>query len=347
MFRLATLFLLPIALTAVTLDDPTPLPPSSLLHRVSIVDVPSIAKSLIAFPVRCGASGEMVFRLYRPGDTMGAPFLEVARGATTLATSFDFQSIHDDSIKSPKSLRAFDFQIQGGKLYILAEDDNMEAFVLKFSMSDGSFDSAIALEKGFQPQKLGTFSSGGFIATGTIGRQDSATKSPVTEVATLQYGPDGRFQQYVHVVGDFSIAGPKPTSEDMGLLAGTLTSQSGANVYVLRPGKPSVIFTLNESGGKPERNEIWSPGEGWRPFSFQMEADRAIIGFLYDVKDSKQSTQLVQYNFALGSASFMPNASYYFGDDVVGAFGCTDWRGSFYTITGRNNHISVAESRAD
>jgi hypothetical protein len=345
MFRLAAL-LLPIALTVVTQDDPAPQPPASMLHRVSIVDVPSVAKSLIAFPVRCGASGEMVFRSYRPGDTLGAPFLEVARGATTLATSFDFQFIHDDSIKNPKTLKAFDFQIQGGKLYVIAENDNLDGFVLKFSMSDGSFDSAVALEKGFQPQKLGLFSSGGFIVTGTIARRDSTTNSLVTEVATAQYGPDGRFQQYVHIVGDSFIAGPTPSSADLGLSAGTLVSQSGANVYVLRPGKPSVIFTLNETGGKPERHEIWSPGEGWRPFSFQMDADRALIGFLYDVKDSKQSTQLVQYNFSPGSASFMPVATNYLGDDVVGAFGCTDWQGNFYTITGRNNHLAVAESRA-
>jgi hypothetical protein len=344
MFRLTTL-LLSVALTLVTLDDPTPQPPASMLHRVSIVDVPSVANSLIAFPVRCGASGEMVFRLYRPGDTLGAPFLEVARGATTLATSFDFKFIHDDSIKNPKTLKAFDFQIQGGKFYVIAADDNQNAFVSKLSMGDGSFDSVVALEKGFQPQKLGLFSSGGFIVTGTIARRDSTTKSLITEVATAQYGPDGRFQQYVHVVGDFSIAGPTPSPADISLLAGTLVSQSGANVYVLRPGEPSVIFTLNETGGEPERHEIWSPGDGWRPFSFEMAADRALIGFIYDVKDSKQSTQLVQYDFAPGSASFMPVATNYFGDDVVGAFGCTDWQGNFYTITGRNNHLAVEESR--
>jgi hypothetical protein len=342
MLRLATL-LVPIALTLVALDDA---PPPSMLHQVSIVDVPSVTKSPIAFPVRCGSSGELIFRLYRLGDTLGAPFLEVAKGATTLATTFDFRSIHDDSIKNPKTLKAFDFQIQGGRLYVIAEDDNLDGFVLKFSMSDGRFDSAVALEKGFQPQKLGLFSSGGFIVTGTIARRDSTTNSLITEVATAQYGPDGRFQQYVHVVGDFFIAGPTPSSLDLGLLAGTMVSQSGTNVYVLRPGKPSVIFTLNETDGKPERHEIWSPGEGWRPFSFQVEADRALLGFLYDVKDSKQSTQLVEYNFSPGSASFMPVATDIVGDDVFGAFGCTDWRGNFYTITGRNNHIAIEEARA-
>jgi hypothetical protein len=338
MFKLLAPIAAIAAFSLLPLDDA---PPASMLHRTAVVDIPSVAKSLIAFPIRCGPSGEMFFRMYRPVDTLGGPYLEIERGAHSVTHTFEFQKIHDDSIPNPKTLKALDFQVTGSKIYILTEDADQNEFVLKFSVSDASYDGAVVLEKHFNGQKLAVFDSGGFITTGTITRTESAAQPPVTELATLQYGSDSRFRQYVHIIGDLKVSAI-PSLAEMDVLSGTKMFASGQNLYILRPGNPPVVFVLSEGGGEPERHELWRPGDGWRPFSFQVSGDRALIGFIYDVKDSPQSTEIVQYSFT----DFTPVAVNYVAEDSEGAFGCTDWRGNFYTIIVQDNHLGVVESRA-
>ena len=315
-------------------------PPASMLHLASVTDVPSVANNLIAYPVRCGSSGQMFFRMYKVGDPMGASILELEPDKSSLANTFNFQKIQDSAVPKPDKLKASDFQIQGSTLYVLAQDADVNSFVLKFSLSDGSYDGAVVMERGFWPQQLAVFDSGGFIASGFLTRIDSTTNNSTTEIATDQYGRDGRLMNYLHLFGDVSVKGSAPNEAERNQISGSQTVGSGSNVYLIRPGNPVALYVLAEGGGKPEHHDLWSPGTDWTPYSLQISGERALVGFVHDLQKDGKTKQYVQYSLS----SFEPASTMYETPDVEGAFGCTDWQGNYSFLITRKQHLAVLKA---
>jgi hypothetical protein len=316
-------------------------PPSSLLRRTSIVDIPSVSKSLIGLPIRCGPSGEIFLRMYRPGDPMGAPVLEVTQDKTSVVNTFDFQKIRDSSIPNPEILKVTDFQVQGSTLYALALGTDSSSYILKFSADDASYEGSFALEKGLFPRRFAVYDSGSLIITGMLTRVDSITNLSKSENVTIQYARDGRLIQYVHLFGDLTFAGSAPTPQELDVLTGSYISAYSTNAYLVRPGTPPRMFVIPEGGGKIDQHALWTPGADWSLFSFLMSGDRALISFVQNLEQEGKTSQYVQYSLS----SFEPTSTSYTGQDVMGAFGCTDWRGNYSFITTRNKHLAILVAR--
>ncbi len=315
-------------------------PPASILHQGGIQDIPSVASNLVAYPVRCGNGGHIFFRMYKD-DPLNAPVVEVSADEPSVTRTFNFLGIHDPILAKPDGLKVSDFQVHGSTLYAVALDGEQNPVVLKFSTDDGSYSGAFALEKGFFAQKFAVFDSGGIVLTGLFTQPDPNTGQNRSENVTAEYDRDGRFVQYLKMIGDVTLAGPKPSPAELQTLSFTHMAASGSNVYILRPGPEPSLYVVPEGGGKIERHALWSPGPSWLVFSLLVSGDRALVSFVHDPATDGTRTQYVQYSLTSFEATSTTQSS----PDVVGAFGCTDWQGTFFFVTTRNKHVAIVKAR--
>jgi hypothetical protein len=184
------------------------------------------------------------------------------------------------------------------------------------------------------------FDSGAMVLTGLLTHTDANGKNK-TENVTEEYDRDGRFQSYLHIIGDFAFAGPTPAPEELRIITATQMSAAGSNIYLIRPGSQTSVFVIPEAGGKIERHTLWNPVTDWIIFSLLVSGDRALIGYVHDLEKDGTKSSYVQYSLS----SFEPVGQFYLASDVRGAFGCTDWKGNYSFLTTQNKHLAILNAR--
>jgi hypothetical protein len=143
------------------------------------------------------------------------------------------------------------------------------------------------------------------------------------------------------MLGDVSLAGPKPSPAELQTLSFTHMASSGNSIYLLRPGSEPTLYVVPEGGGKIEHHTLWSPGPTWLVFSMLVAGDHALVSFVHDPANDGTRTQYVQYSLS----SFEPTSAIQSNPDVVGAFGCTDWHGNYFFVTTQNKHVAILSAR--
>ena len=306
------------------------------------MELPSIASTLIATPVKCNTSGTLFFRLYKRGDIFGAPILSVDSDGKVGQVVLEPRSLKSDAIEHPELLKTLDYEPALGSLYAVALSEDGMGYVLRLSIEDGSLKAVMALPNGFTPRRISVFQSGALIVSGM--RVDrSSPEHSTRKLATIHYDAQGRLIGDIALPGDVEPQSPEGQASQSDTEISTRTYLVGgeASIYMLRPAAKPILYSIDE-GGEVSRAELWGPGAQYTPSNFQVSGSQGIVEFYGETRtDNVQDHIFVEYDLSTRE----PLTVSTIGADVPGAFACYDGKGTYTFLTSNQKHLALLKAR--
>jgi hypothetical protein len=296
----------------------------------------------VALPVRCDA-GQNVF--VRTADAPGTkiPILEFDAEGKELRR-FDTSQTKPEGIERAL-VRAYTVA-PDGSLYELLGVPNGNVAVIRFKPT-GEYAGAVFLDKSFNPAHLAVFRTGELFVDGTTTAGKDA-QEPFMAI----FDPMGRFLTEVksdepRVALSPPIAPKHPAKEGKSEAQGTEIlpnsvtafdlglAESGSDlVYLLRQGKKPTILAVSAAGTVDHELVLTPPAAHSEVVALNAGPGELLVQYVQPqaASNGNDVSTLVLYDSSDGTKL----SEYELDTGMLGAFACTDWRGSF-TFLSRNN----------
>jgi len=286
-------------------------------------------------PTHCDETGAVYFRSYKRREVFGAPITKLdARDQQVL--SIDISKINDSSVAKAPTLKYTDFAVVSGTIYVPAANEDEQAYVLRLSADDGSFQSAIAMEDGFYPLKIAVFASGAFVVMGTRKAAHPGASGATLYSDSVLYDATGRPVKHLGPMDAQSAGASKAAIQPERLqnLTLALAESAGSSIYFLQPSAKPSLTVVHEDGTIETVSGLWTPGEGFLPASLRALGSSVLIEYVKDPEHNGSRTEFVLYDLSIGR----PVAVHLLDDDVGGAFACYDWRNTYTFLSSHSGH---------
>ncbi len=278
--------------------------------------------SVIMMPIHCDSSGNIF--LAPPLSKIG---LDGRRSAT-----FDSSAAQQDHF-TDLILKSFAVD-SNGSVYQLAKTTDQRPVVVKFD-GDGQYKGTVVLNQPFEPHQLAVFSDGTFLVAGvTLAHEGSSPPEFTTYIAV--FDASGRFLKQVdtseatYTPNARALAGTKGASTSSGSAPPELgiAESDGTNAYLLRQGSNPTVFVISAAGVIDRKLTLSPPPyPDTQVGALRIGAGQMLVEYAqpHGLPNGHAAHYLVLYDLSDGARI----SEYSRGPDVIGDFGCPDWKGGF------------------
>ncbi len=295
-------------------QDESPTVPLVPLEVSRVVTVPgsSFAEGLI-HPVMCDSEGNLYVRPASPLVTSASRVLKVSPDGQANSIF----SVEKISGFPPRRTEITDFAIgSNAEVYLLVrkcKDQRCDPTILVFA-PDGSYRSAIKLDRAIDPARLAVFDNGSFLLTGfeEAAPRRKDTNPPRRRPFTAIFDASGRFVSDVTLPKDaaaLTSAGvrdndARENARREAVQLGPVAARKGS-IYVVRHSTNPLVYEISPSGQVVRTIEIAAPTENSWPM---------------DLRSADNGRLVVEFNEKLGEGGWdVANAILSLVDSRTGA----------------------------